>query len=163
MFTGFLISFQTSISIQGQEQDQSIYYSHPIYNFGFNAGPGWDSQLTNDDESVMKLTNPNNNMQVYLSFASGCSNPDKCLKRISGIKGLVSQKTIHDTILNKRNTLIMNGICLLEKKPFRKIVIAIPSEEGVYLVELCCPEDCYVDHRPVMRSIMETLRVEGPF
>ena len=98
-------------------------------------------------------------LRINLSFVPDCKNPQRYLRRMSGIKGLVSQKKPYDTLLNNKQAVIMKGMCLQGKEPFRRLVVGIPDEAGLYLMEICCPEECYVNHQSRMRSIIGSLRV----
>lgn len=138
---------------------QMVEYKHPLYNIGFMASPSWEEEFHDYNGKVFQLTNPNNNMRVNLSFVPDCKNPQRYLKRMSGMKGLVYQKRPYDTLLNEKRAVMMKGMCLMGKKPFRRLVVGIPDHAGLYLMEICCPEDCYVNHQSQMHSILGSLRV----
>ncbi len=134
-------------------------YKHPLYDIGFTASPAWDRELHDDNGKVFEVTNPNNNMRVCLSYISDCRNPQRYMKRLSGLKGLIYADKPYDTILNNRRVVVLKGMCLQGKEPFRKMMVGIPDEHGLYLMEFACPEECYQNHRVQMRSIMGSLRV----
>lgn len=138
---------------------QMVEYKHPLFDIGFKASPSWEEELHDYNGKVFQLTHPNNNMHINLSFVPDCKNPQRYLRRMSGIKGLVSQKKPYDTLLNDKHAVIMKGMCLQGKKPFRRLVVGIPDNAGLFLMEICCPEDCYLNHQSQMRSIIGSLRV----
>lgn len=147
----------TCLAMSGQEQ--LVEYRHPLFEMGFRASPHWDQVLHEENGKVYEVTNTNNNMRINLSYVSRCRNPHKYLKRISGMKGLISQENPRDTLLNKKQALIMHGTCLQGKVPFRRMLVGIPQNKGLYLMEICCPEECYINHHSRVRAIVGSLRV----
>ena len=138
---------------------QKVEYKHPLFDIGFMASPSWEQELHDYNGKIFQVTNPNNNMRINLSFIPNCRNPQKHMKRMSGLKGLICQKGPYDTVLNNKKALIMRGMCLQGKEPFRRLVVGIPDHEGLYLIEFCCPEDCYVNHQSQLNTIMGSLKV----
>jgi len=51
------------------------------------------------------------------------------------------------------------GICMQEKQPFRRMVVGIPGNDGLYLIEICCPEDCFQNHQVRMKAILDSVRI----
>lgn len=153
-----LIGLLIVIPIEKTALGQTVY-QHPQYNIGFQAGPGWHQEMGQNGGDVFQVTNPNNNMRINLSYIPGCKNPEKYLKRMSGMKGMVDRNGIYDTILDDRKAVIMRGMYLEGKRPFRRMVIGFYALEGVYLFEMCCPEDCYINHREKMHTILESIRI----
>ena len=143
-------------SLLGQE----VSYSHPLHNISFEATPSWDQKLHENNGKVFEVTNPNNNMHIYLSFVPECRNVKKHMKRISGRNGLVCQGRPHDSVLNQMEVVVMQGSCVQGKEPFRKMLIGIPGNNGLYLMEISCPNECYVNHKDQVQSILTSLKVE---
>jgi hypothetical protein len=138
---------------------QSVTYSHPVYDMGFIASPSWENRLVEENGRVWQVVNPNRNMQVNLSFIKNCTNPGKELEMISGTQGLICEGRPYDTVLNNRKALIIKGVCVQGRAPFRRLMIGIPGDEGLYVMEICCPEECYASHRKDMLAIMDTFWV----
>lgn len=139
---------------------QDVKYSHPFHQFSFEASPHWNQEMHNYNGKVFELTNPNHNMKILMSFVPDCRNPKKHLKNLSGKEGLICNQKPYDTILNQRKAIVMMGTCLQEKEPFKRLVIGIPAKEGLYLMEICCPVECYIDHRSRMQDILGSLKLE---
>lgn len=139
---------------------QEVEYSHPLHQISFEASPSWVQVLHNYNGKVFEVTSPNHNMKILLSFVPDCRNVKKHMKHLSGKKGLICQDKPYDTILNKRKAVMMQGTCLQGKEPFKRVVIGIPSDEGLYLMEISCPVECYLTHRSRLNSILGSLRVE---
>lgn len=138
---------------------QVVEYKHPLFDVGFMASPSWEQELHDNNGKIFQVTNPNNNMRINLSFIPDCRNPQKYMKRISGMKGLICPNRPYDTLLNNKKAVIMSGMCLQAREPFRRLVIGIPDNAGLYLIEFCCPEDCYVNHQSRLHSIMGSIKV----
>lgn len=139
---------------------QNVEYSHPLHSISIEASPSWVQELHSYNGKVFELTNPNNNMHILMSLVPDCRNVKKHMKRLSGKKGLICNQKPHDTILNQRKVVLMQGTCLQEKEPFKRVLIGIPSAEGLYLMEICCPAECYLNHKSRMNNILGSLRVE---
>ncbi|MEN8203265.1 MAG: hypothetical protein ABFS28_11765 [Bacteroidota bacterium] len=139
---------------------QNVEYSHPHHHFSFEASPHWVQELHDYNGKVFEVTSPNNNMQILMSFVPDCRNAKKHMKLLSGKKGLIYNQKPYDTVLNQRKAVIMQGTCLKEKEPFKRVVIGIPGSDGLYLMEICCPVECYMNHRSRLNSILGSLRVE---
>jgi hypothetical protein len=103
------------------------------------------------------VVNPNKNMQIFLSFIPGCDNPVRQLKRLSGKTGLICKGKPYDTIINNRKVFLLKGNCIQERKPYSRMVLGIPGEHGLYVMEICCPEECYSNHRDAIYSLLGTV------
>ena len=139
---------------------QEVPYSHPLYAISFEATPSWNQELHDYNGKVFELINPNNNMHIYLSFVPECRNAKKHMKRLSGKKGLVCQGRPYDTLLNEMEAVVMQGTCLQGKEPFRKMLIGIPGNNGLYLMEISCPNACFISHKARVQFILNSLKVE---
>jgi len=139
---------------------QGIEYSHPLHKFSFEASPYWIQELHDYNGKVFELTNPNHNMKILMSFVPDCRNAKKHMRQLSGKKGLICNQKPYDTILNQRKAVIMAGTCLEKKEPFKRVVIGIPGKDGLYLMEISCPMDCYLNHQSRVKDILGSLRVE---
>jgi hypothetical protein len=143
----------SQIVLQGQLRT----YSHPTVDFGFRASPDWELQFHSENGQVFHAVNPNKNMQVYLSFIPQCKNPVKQLEQISGETGLICSGKPYDTIINNRKAFLLKGTCVQGRKPLKRMVIGIPGMHGLYVMEICCPEECYVNHREDIYSLLGTV------
>ncbi len=82
------------------------------------------------------------------------------MKQISGLNGLVCLQKPFDTILNSKKAVMMHGTCLQGKEPFRQLLIGIPCSDGLYLMEISCPAECYINYKAKVNTILGSLRVE---
>lgn len=140
---------------------QDVEYSHPLHQISFEASPSWVQELHDYNGKVFEVINPNHNMKILLSFVPDCRNAKQHMKLISGEEGLICQEKPYDTILNKRKAVMMKGTCLQGKEPFKRVVIGIPASEGLYLMEISCPAECYLNHTSQLKSILGSLKVEA--
>lgn len=140
-------------SLQGQETT----YSHPYHEFGFIASPDWEQRLYEDNGQVFKVVNPNKNMQIFLRFIPDCNNPVKEMRELSGRAGLICREKPYDTIINDRKVFLLKGYCVQKRKPFRRMVVGIPGKRGLYVMEICCPEECYSSHRTEIYTLLGTV------
>lgn len=138
---------------------QNVRYKHPLHDISFEASPNWEQVVQDFNGREFRVTHPNHNMRISLSFVADCRNPDRYIRRMSGSKGMVSQKGLYDTVLNDQKAVIMKGQCLQGKKPFRRMVIGFPLDKNLYLMEICCPEECLPGHQENVRAILGTVRI----
>ncbi len=155
-----IVAFCFGIIPMGTIHGQDVEYSHPLYEFSFEASPFWDQELHNYNGKVFEVINPNHNMRICMSFIPDCKNVRRHMKHLSGLNGLVCLQKPYDTILNNKKAVLMQGTCLQEKEPFRRFLIGIPGSDGLYLMEISCPAECYINHRSKLNSILASLRVE---
>jgi hypothetical protein len=156
----FFLLLYLGILLAGPGMAQNVEYSHPLHQFSFEASPSWIQELHNYNGKVFEVTNPNNNMQILMSFVPDCRNVKKHMKSLSGRKGLICSNRPYDTTLNQRKAVILQGTCLQEKEPFNRLVIGIPGKDGLYLMEISCPVECYINHKSRVSSILNSLKVE---
>ena len=138
---------------------QKVTYSHPLAEMGFQASPRWDQELIQENGEVYEVTHPNHNIRIRLRFIPDCRNPRKEMRRQSGLKGLVNGKRASDTVLNDKKAFLLRGMCLQDQLPYFRLMVGIPEDGGLYLLEICCPEDCYSSHRELVRDVLGTLTV----
>ena len=160
-FIQLLVAFCLGISPVGSIYGQIVEYSHPLCAFSFAASPLWDQELHDYNGKVFEVTNPNHNMKISMSFIPGCKNARKHMKQISGLSGLVCQQKPYDTILNSKKAVMMQGTCLKGKEPFRQLLIGIPGSDGMYLMKISCPSECYINHQTKVNNILKSLRIEA--
>ena len=141
-------------------QAQDVQYQHPHYAFSFEASPSWTQALHDYNGQVFEVVNPNNNMQIRMSFVAGCRNAKRFMKEISGRKGLICKDKPYDTILNEMDAVMMQGACLQGKEPYRRMLVGIPGNQGLYLMEISCPSECFLHHKEQVRSILSSLKAE---
>ncbi len=79
-------------------------------------------------------------MRFFLSYIPECKSVKKQLKELAGKKGLICTDRPYDTVLNKMKAVMMKGTCLQGKESYRRIVVGIPVDNGLYLMEICCPD-----------------------
>lgn len=139
---------------------QGVVYRHPLYEFSFEASPSWNQVLHNYNGKVFEVTNPNHNMRISMSFVPGCKNARKHLRELSGQDGLICLQKPKDTILSRRKVVLMQGACVKEKEAYRRMLIGIPGNEGLYMMEISCPAECYLHHKAELNSILSSLRAK---
>lgn len=138
---------------------QLVSYTHPRAAIGFMASPDWEEELLDDQGLVYEVTNPNHNMRVSLSFMPECRNPKKQMMQLSGLRGMMADGRPSDTILNGKQAFMLKGSCLNGRLPHFRLILGIPEDGGLYLLEICCPEECLANHQELVRSVLNTLTV----
>jgi hypothetical protein len=72
---------------------------------------------------------------------------------------MVCKERPYDTILNHRHAVMIKGICRQGNEPYRRVVVGIPANDGLYVMEICCPEECFASHQAEVSAILGSLRV----
>ncbi|MCP4313277.1 MAG: hypothetical protein GY790_18620 [Bacteroidetes bacterium] len=147
--------FPADILSQGER------YQHPAYDFSFEATPNWTESFLDSGTRDYSVVHPNNNMEIRLAYVADCRQPVKYMRRLSGLKGLECQRGGYDTILNDREAVVMKGNFLEGRESYSTMVIGFPMENGLYLMEISCPDNCAGAHRERLKAILKTVRV-GP-
>lgn len=138
---------------------QTERYQHPEYEISFEASPNWAVSFSESAGTTYEFINPNNNMVISLDYVPDCKRPRKYLRDLSGLKGLVSMRGRYDTVLNDNEAIILCGNCLEIRESFSAIVIGFPSSEGLFLMEITCPENCQASHQKRLKSILKTVQI----
>lgn len=157
--TGFLLLCMFWTGTGSTVNAQPATYTHPVYQMSFTASAFWNEELSQNNGQVLRVINPNRNMEVSLSYFPGCTHPKRQLQIISGRCGLVCQNADFDTLLNGRKSLLMRGVCLQGRESYRRMITGIPGKDGLYVMQICCPEECYASHRKEMEAILNSLMV----
>ncbi|MGW8314468.1 MAG: hypothetical protein ACWGNV_02620 [Bacteroidales bacterium] len=156
---GFLIFCLFCTGIGSTLTAQTATYSHPLYQMSFTASSFWNEELSQSNGQLLRVVNPNRNMEVTLSYFPGCTHPKKQLQKISGQCGLICQNASFDTLLNGRKSVLLRGVCLQGRESYRRMITGIPGKDGLYVMQICCPEECYASHRKEMEAILNSLSV----
>jgi hypothetical protein len=149
----------SGLLLNGNGQEQNTRYRHPQHDFSFVSTPDWDQEFGDFNGKQFRVTHPNKNMIVSLSFVPGCRNPEAYLRRIQGLEGLLCTTRQFDTLLNDYAAVVIKGNCLEGREAFTRMVVGFPSEKGLYLMEISCPEDCHAAHRQNVREILSSVRI----
>jgi len=157
-----LILFLATLLLPMGLLSQGERYQHPVYDISFKASPNWTENCKSTEVAEYCVVHPNNNMEISLKYVPDCRRPEKYMRRISGLKGLVCHRGEYDTILNDQEALVMTGNCLEGRESYSTMVIGFPKENGLYLMEISCPDNCSAVHRKRVKTILNTVRI-GPF
>jgi len=136
-------------------------YQHPVYDISFEASPNWKEKPQDAESQYYSVVNPNHNMEISLRYIPDCRRPEKYMRRMSGLKGLVCHRGAYDTILNHQKAVVMSGNGLEGRESYSTIIIGFPKDNGLYLMEISCPENCTAVHLKRVRTILQTVRI-GP-
>ncbi len=140
-------------------QSQGERYHHPVYDISFVATSNWTEQLPVSRSGAYSVVNPNRNMVISLAYIPDCKRPMKYLRKLSGFKGMACKRDGYDTLLNEQDALIFCGNSLEIRESFTTMVIGFPSDKGLYLMEIRCPDNCQAAHQQTLKSILETVRI----
>jgi len=155
----FVIILLFALGISLELHSQGELYQHPAYDISFKATPNWIVSYQDSESKGYSAVHPNHNMEISLGYVPGCKRPVRYMRRLSGLKGLVCHRGEYDTILNNQEAMVMTGNCLEGRESYSTMVIGFPTDNGLYLMEISCPEDCTPTHRARVKSILKTVRI----
>lgn len=147
--------FSSALYAQGER------YQHPDYDISFEASPNWTENCQDTESWDYCVVHPNHNMEISLRYIPDCRRPEKYMKRLSGLKGLVCHRGGYDTILNDQEAVLMTGNCLEGRESYSTMLIGFPKDKGLYFMEISCPDNCTAVHRKRVRTILQTVHI-GP-
>ena len=150
-----LVALLVPLSLQSQGER----YQHPVYDISFVATSNWTEQLPGSESGTYSVVNPNRNMVISLAYIPDCRRPMRYLRNLSGFKGMACKRDGYDTLLNELEALIVCGNSLEIRESFTSLMIGFPSDKGLYLMEIRCPDNCHAAHQQTVKSILETVRI----
>jgi len=153
LWTCLLFSFTEPTGAQKQ------IYSHPDHMISFTASSGWADQPARHAGEGYTLIHPNRNMEISLHYYPGCPEPAACMDQLAGSMGLSCPSAGSESLLNEKRALVMKGFFARERRPYRCLLAGIPVEEGLCIVRIICPEDCFEAHRGNIGGILSGLKV----
>jgi hypothetical protein len=71
--------------------------------------------------------------------------------------GLITGEGPFATVLDNHQAF---GICAIYsemRRPFKVMLIAMPTDEGMYLIRFKCPEECYQEHESQIQKLLSTI------
>jgi len=157
LYIWFLALAIQSIGLYAQQER----YQHPDYDISFEASPNWIENSQDSKNPEYFVVHPNHNMEISLRFIPDCKRPKKYMRHLSGLKGLICFREGFDTVLNQQKALVMTGNCIEDREAYSNMLIGFPSDKGLFLMEISCPDNCTADHRKRLRGILQTVRI-GP-
>lgn len=155
------IWFLLLLLISGGLWAQGELYQHPVFDISFEATPNWAESYPGSDSFEYSVVHPNHNMKISLRFIPECKRPKKIFRQLSGLTGLICFRGAYDTILNGQEALVMKGNCIEGMESYSNMIIGFPKENGLYLMEISCPDNCTAAHRKRVNTILQTVRI-GP-
>lgn len=156
-----LILFLASLFFPMGLLSQGERYQHPDYDISFEASPNWTENCQGFEVREYCIVHPNHNMEISLRYIADCRRPQKYMRHLSALAGLVCHRGGFDTILNDQNAVVMSGNCLEGRESYSTMMIGFPKGNGLYLMEISSPDNCTADHRKRLIAILNTVRI-GP-
>jgi hypothetical protein len=140
-------------------KSQKVRYVHPEHDISIECTPNWVEEYTDTNGKEYFVTHPNRSTRVSMTFVADCHDPERFMKKASGLKGIYSLDGNFDTVLNSRRAMIMRGTCHHPWRSFNRVMVGIPVEDGLYLMVICCPEDCYDSQCSTVMEILDSVRI----
>ena len=146
-----------SLSSGLQAQDE-IVYQHPSLGIQFTASPNWNQVALASDKMTYELVNQNNNMHMKVWFEK-TEKPVREYLRSEVCKDGMVDENAFVTRLDNQDAYGISAICSEMRRPFKVMLIALPAEDGLYLLRFKCPEECYAEHQEQIQKLLKTIRL----
>lgn len=156
----FWVFFCLFLAVAADSGAQQVIYSRPDCGVSFIVPPGWEEALAVSQGSGILLVHPNGNMEISIFLIPECKEPAECMGWISGSMGLVCPAGHFDTLLNGRRTLLFRGMFTRNRRPYRCLIAGIPCNNGLCIMRVECPEDCFTGHRSMIGQILASLKLD---
>jgi len=149
-----LIFVSFSFTIHAQNE---IVYQHPSLAIQFTASPNWTQVKHTGETMAYELVNQNNNMQVKVCYSDSKMPVRKYLKREVCNEGMISCDKVLTTEVDDQTAYTICSVCSEMRRPVMVMLIAIPSESGMYLIRFKCPEECFSEHKKQMSQLLRSI------
>lgn len=140
----------------GMLAQDEIVYQHPTLGIQFTASPNWVQVRYSGENTTYELVNQNNNMHMKLWFEKTESSIVEFLRNKVCKEGMVDEETFV-TRLDNQEAYGICAICSKMRRPYKVMLIAIPEEDGIYLLRFRCPEECYMEHHEQIQNLLKTV------
>lgn len=148
-----LVFLSVSLGLQAQNE---IVYQHPMLDIQFSASPNWKQVAHSGENMTYELVNQNNNMHMKVWFAETEKSVIDYLRTEVCKEGKVDDKPFV-TDLDEQIAYGICAICSEMRRPFKVMLIAMPTEDGLYLFKFKCPEECYAEHQKQIQELLESI------
>lgn len=142
-------------------QDLTIY-KHPKLNIQLKAEANWKNVPRPEDQLIYELTDPEAVVHVMMWYTETEHDAAAYLKKMAGKKDLVYQGGPTKGKINNRDAWVLDATCCMDKVPIRVVLVAIPytsNKEALYIAELWCPEDKFVENEQKMENVLYSLEI----
>lgn len=150
----FLFMLSLSPELLGQDE---IVYRHPELGIQFTASPNWTKVSRLDDRTGYEFVNLNNNMNVRMWYSVTEIPVLEYLRSTICKEGRVSPDGPFSLVIDNREAYGISANCTEMRKPFQVMLIALPTADGMYLLRIKCPEDCYTEHKKQIDELLGSI------
>ena len=140
-------------------QDDMVVYKHPEYDMQITASSNWKTYYEVAGTGIYEVVNTNNNMHILMWYCESTSKSKPFLREFANMQGFIYKTGPNDTVLNNYHANYLTAACVTDKIPHRVFLAAIGDNGGYFLIQVKCPEDCYLMHREAMESVLASLRI----
>lgn len=148
-----LLSFSSGLLAQDE-----IVYQHPSLGIQFIASPYWNQVDSGNDNMAYELINQNKNMHMRVWYQKSEKSVKNYLRSEICKDGLVDEKPF-ECRLDNQDAYGICAICSEMRRPFKVMLIALPTEDGMYLLRFKCPEECYTEHQKQIQKLLDSIRL----
>jgi hypothetical protein len=148
-----LVFLSVSSGLQAQDE---IVYQHPALGIQFSASPNWKHVVHSGENMTYELVNQNNNMLMKMWFVKTEKPVIEYLRSEVCKEGMVDDRPFI-TDIDEQVAYGIGAICSEMRRPFKVMLIAMPTEDGLYLFKFKCPEECYAEHQKQIQELLETI------
>lgn len=151
----FLIVFSSGILAQDE-----MVCKYPELKIKFSTSQYWTQVIHADDRSGYEFVNLNNNMQVKMWHSATETPVLDFLQSEVCKEGIISSDGPYPVVIDKREAYAICSHCSEMRKPYKVMLIALPTDDGFYLFRFKCPEECYTEHKKQIEEFLGTISLD---
>ncbi len=150
------ILFLCSLSSGVLAQDEMVY-KNPELGIQFTASSTWTQVPHLEDGQGYEYVNQNNNMQVKMWYSTTDAPVLDYLRSEVCKEGRITGEGPFSLIIDDQQAYGICSLCSEMRKPFQVMLIALPSDHGIYLIRFKCPEECYTEHTKQIEEFLGSI------
>ena len=134
-------------------------YRHPTLPLQFEASEGWKQVPHPEDRLIYHMAAPEGGLNVMLWYTETEQEAPRYLQKMADMKGFQPLTEPRQEKLRRQMAWVISAVNVSEKGDVRAILAALPSEEGLHIVQIWCPLERYEEEKQRMESILASVEV----
>jgi len=134
-------------------------YRHPTLPLQFEAPEGWEPVPHPEDRLIHHMAAPEGGLNVMLWYTETEQEAPRYLQKMADMKGFQPLSEPRQEKLRRQTAWVIRAVNVSEKGDVRAILAALPSEGGLYIVQIWCALERYEEERDRMESILASVEV----
>jgi len=117
----------------------------------------WSEVDENGQESILELVNRNHNLQLSVWKVPNSRSAREYLEDWALSEGMIISGKPYFTNVDGRLATTIAAECLQLRRPYKNLLLAIPSDTALLIMHFQCPVECYREHKSEMRTLISSI------